>query len=528
MNHPPLPNFGSGKVHWRLALSVLLGAILMLIGASAATAQTADKLVKQGVAALGGEKALRRVTAWQAKGTITRQSDGATGRYQAVAMQPNLYSLAIEIGGFEASEGFNGKSGWRRDSREGLRTLTGAESAAFQAEALYRNQRWLNYQKEKSKLASAGPATVGGQPANTVVLTTSRNVKIKIYFDAASKLIVREEMPAGEGTKTFDYSDYRAVDGVMEPFTITLSDGEAQLKIALEQVTHNQPLERALFDFPKFSGEPLPDINALLKQVSDNQKQIDELLEKYTYTQAITQREFDKSGMLKEKETSTYELTFYRGRRIRRLIEKNGQPLSAEGVAKEDRRIERVIMNIEKRETEKERKEREAAEKGKQAEEENRRTTIADLLRASRLINPRREQFRHRNVIVFDFEPNPNYKPKTDNEKVMQKLSGVVWVDAADRQVVRVEARLLDSYKIGGGLMVSIKPGAALVVEQDRINNEIWLPTYGEFNMAARLFMFAGLSVNQTVKYGNYKRFNVEAEKEKLKAPVQDDKSLKP
>lgn len=38
--------------------------------------------------------------------------------------------------------------------------------------------------------------------------------------------------------------------------------------------------------------------------------------------------------------------------------------------------------------------------------------TISDFLRASQFINPRRESFRGQEVIVFDFEPRPNFKAR--------------------------------------------------------------------------------------------------------------------
>jgi hypothetical protein len=37
-----------------------------------------------------------------------------------------------------------------------------------------------------------------------------------------------------------------------------------------------------------------------------------------------------------------------------------------------------------------------------------------------------------------------------------------------------------------------------------------------------------GLNINQTVTYGDYKRFNVESEKEKLKDPAPAEKPIKP
>src|SRR5262245_1679861 len=514
--------FRNRLVNLRILLTSF--ALCLIAPASFSFAQSPDKIVKQAVKAMGGEKNLRRINSWQASGTITRASDGAKGNYRMAMTKPDRYSLSIEISGFEANEGFNGKSGWRRDSRAGLRTLTGVEANQFRAEASHRNNLWLNYQKEKSKLSFAGPDQVNGKPAQTVVLTTNRDVKIKMWFDAASGVLVKEELPTGDSVKAMEYADHRQVNGVLEPFTIKLIGEDEQFVVSLDQITHNKSVDRAAFDFPKISGEPLPDIDGLLKQVADNQNAIDELLEKYAYNVVITSRQFDKNGTLKEKESEKFENSFYRGRRIRRLVAKNDKPLSDEEQAKEDKKVEKRIKDIEKQEIEKEKK----AEQGKEPPDEDRRMTIAEVLRASNLTNPRRERYRQRDCVVFDFEPNPNYKPKKDIEKIMQKLTGAIWVDAADRQEARMEAKLVDSYKIGGGMLAAIKPGGGFTMEQDRINNEVWLPTYAEFNFSARILLLAGLNFNSIAKYSNYQRFNVEAENEKLKDPLKTAPPKKP
>src|SRR5262249_35777820 len=243
------------------------------------------------------------------------------------------------------------------------RTLTGAASRDFQTEARYRNARWLDYRKEKSKLAFGGQAQINGKPANTVVLTTLKNVKIKLYFDAASGLLAREEAPAGEVTRVFDYSDFRPVGDVMEPHVITITEGDERYEVRLDQIVHDPRLDRAAFEFPKISNEPLPDIPALLKEVGKNEDEIDRLLEKYTYTQVITSREFESNGKMKVKESETFDLTFYKGARIRRLAAKNGKPLSPKEEADAQKNVEKRIREIEKREAEKERKERESAQK---------------------------------------------------------------------------------------------------------------------------------------------------------------------
>jgi hypothetical protein len=533
-----------GKQTLRAAFSIIFAALC----ATSASAQSADKIVKQAVKAMTsgkGEKALREIRSWQVKGTITNLKDGSSGSYRAAATQPNLYVREFDLRGLEGAMGYNGKSAWTRDSRDGLRTLTGDASRDFQTEARYRNARWLDYKKEKSKIAFGGQATIQGKPVNAIVLTTVKNVKIKLLFDAASGLLVREEIPAGEITRVFDYSDFRPVGNVTEPHAITFAEGDERYEIKLDQIVHNPQLDRAAFEFPKMSGEPLPDIQALLKEVGKNEDEIDRLLEKYTDTETITSRELGPNGQMKVKESETFELTFYKGARIRRLVAKNGKPLSPKEEADAQKDVEKRIREIEKREAEKERKERETAQKAPKnsdatntggdsngdapnsdSEDERKdRPSIADVLRASRLINPRRERFRSRDVIVFDFEPLPGYKPQKNYEKLFGKMAGAIWIDPIDKQVARVEARLVEAYKIGGGMLASLKEGANFTFEQERVNQEIWLPTRAEINLGVRVLLLKGLNINRTITYGDYKRFSVEAEKEKLKAPSQSDKN---
>ncbi len=492
-------------------------------------AQSPDKILKQAVKSLGGEKNLKRVTSWQASGRLTRKSDNASGSYQVFASKPDLYAVTVDFGGFETSEGYNSKSGWRRSSREGLRTLTGQDGTDFRAEALYRNARWLNYKNEKSKLTAEGQATVNGKPANVVALTTVKGVKIKVYFDVTSGLPVKEELPAGTTTKIYEYADFRLVDSVMEPYTIGLVLGEETYRLQLDRVIHNQTIERARFDFPKVSNEPLPDVKALLEAVKKNQAEIDRIREDYAYTRVSTERVLDDKGKLQEKETNTHEVSFYRGHRLARLIEKNGKPLTPEEEKKHLKQIEEAIKRIDKREEEKTRKKAQADAKRKkngedeaEAEESEDANSITDMLQCSNLLNPRREMFRKRDMIVFDFEPAATCNPKTDIGKMANKLKliGAFWIDPVDKQIARLEMRLGDSFKIGGGMLASIKSGSAMAFEQERVNNEIWLPTYQEVNIAAKILLFKGLNANAVRRFRDYKKFNVEAEKERLKMPV--------
>jgi hypothetical protein len=517
----------------RRIVSFFFFAVSLQFSAHSAFAQSPDALLKRATKALGGEKALRAVKSRAVKGSLTRITDGSSGSYTSASMRPGLFTSSIDIRGFEVDYGFNGKSGWTRDSRDGMRTLTGLPSRDFQTEAGYHNSLWLDYKKEKSKVTACPNESIEGKPARCVSLITSRNSQIKVLLDSTSFLPLREEFGAGDHLRTFSYSDYRPVNGVMEAYAIGFTAGSNRYQIKLGEVIHNSQLTQTLFDFPVVSSEPLPDIPTLIKQVGDNEEAIDKLLENYTYTELVTARVFDKSGKYTEKSNETYERTFYKRFPIRRLVAKNGKALTPEEQEKEDKRVEKRIRDLDKKESEREKKtqareakeaeKKDAAANAPNDDDNDERLSIADILRASNLLNPRRERFRNRDVIVFDFEPNRAYKPQKDYEKLFGKMAGVLWVDAADRQVGRLEARLVESFKIGGGLLASLKEGASFVIEQDRINNEIWLPTRADISLSVRVLLLKNIDAFQTVDFSNYKRFNVDAEKEKLQSPVTKD-----
>ncbi|HVE59052.1 MAG TPA: hypothetical protein VNB22_19670 [Pyrinomonadaceae bacterium] len=485
-----------------MKLKLLL--FLIFLSATIISAQSPSKVLSQANKALGGEKSLKTIRGWQISGRITRQSDGASGTYQAFANDPNLYGEAFDLNGFESAVGYNGKSGWTRDSKNGLRTLTGDASRDFQAETFYRNQRWIDAKAEKSKISTGGKTVINGKAANALVLTTAKGVQIKLYFDAATNLLLREEIPSGESLKIIDYSDYRKVDNIFEAFSIVSKIGDETYEIKLDEIKHNPNIAKTVFDFPQISSEPLPDIKILLDEVRGNAEKIDAILENYSYKETRIDREIDKSGNLIEKSSETVLLSFYKGFRIRRQIEKNGKPLSESEQAKEDKDVEKQVAEIEEKIAKKEK--RDAKSSAKTPDEENKRITLSDALKGSLLVNPRRERFRGRDVIVFDYEPNPQFKPTTRLEKLFAFCNGAVWVDTKSKQVVRLEAFLTQS---AGNFIGKVKRGASFSLENELVNEEIWLPSRADVNLSVKI-LFAGININNLIKYGDYSKSKVE------------------
>ena len=494
----------------RIILAFVLTTFLSLIS----LAQSPAKILKQAEKALGGTKALQAVHSVSKTGRITRISDGVSGQYRYKTSQPNLLNTIYDLGGEEQEISFNGSSGWVRDPRGDLFTLTNAPSIYLQAKAAFSNNLWLNYKAEKSKIVSGGSAKAGIKTANVVTLTTAKGVTIKLFFDASSGLLVREELPNGDSLETIDFDDYRDVSGTKQAFFNRFTLNGQTYEIRFDEIKINPAIAKSEFDFPAPLGSPLPDIRALLKELQANEDRVEALLDTYSYIQKITSREVDKNGVLQEKSSETYQLSFYKGYRIRRLIEKNGKPLSTDDQADEDKKAAKQAAEIEKKIAEKEKDPKSA-----DSSEEDRKISVAEMLRASRLLNPRRERFRGRDVIVFDFEPNPDfdYKNAKSMLKFFGKIAGVMWIDEQDKQVARIDAHLADSFNIGGGVLAKLKKGSSFTLDQDRINDEIWLPSAADINLSVRVLMVKGIDLNEVVRSYDYRKFTTEVKDAEVK-----------
>ena len=84
-------------------------------------------------------------------------------------------------------------------------------------------------------------------------------------------------------------------------------------------------------------------------------------------------------------------------------------------------------------------------------------TRILDLMEER---NPRRETYRGRPAIVFDFVGRKDAQTHGLAEDASKKLEGTIWIDEADRQVAHLDVHFDDNFKVGGGLVATIDKGS--------------------------------------------------------------------
>jgi hypothetical protein len=298
------------------------------------------------------------------------------------------------------------------------------------------------------------------------------------------------------------------VDGVKVPYKIKLCRGSDKYDIIVTRAVVNGTVGERVFDFPIKSQVKLPDLKALFKEIDDNQKGIDKLKENYAGSQSEEETEYEGDGKVKKHEISEYTFFYLNGDEIATLVKKDSKPLSEAEQKKENEKTQKRIEEHQQREAKKEAKEEKAKEEGKDKESDE--PGIEVFLRACQFVNPRRERFRGQDVLVFDFEPNPEFKPHKLVERLAQKLAGVVWVDEKAHDVARLEAYFVGDMKIAGGLLANLQKGTSFVYEQGFVNNEVWLPTYMEAHIGVRFLLVKGIKASVVTRYWDYKKFNVE------------------
>jgi hypothetical protein len=256
---------------------------------------------------------------------------------------------------------------------------------------------------------------------------------------------------------------------------------------------------------PAPDTRPLPDIPALLLDIRKNQAALEDLRKNYTCHLSEEEDKTDSDGNVKSRELKDYDVFYIGEEQVLHLLAKDGKPLQGDEKQKEDDRFNKKYDELKKKQAEL------AADPKKQAKkDEEDEAQLSDFLRAETFTNPRREMFRGHEVIAFDFAGNPGYKPKKEIDRILQKLAGVMWVDEQAREIARLEAHFAESAKVGAGLLASVHKGSNFVFEQDKINDEVWLPSYAEVHFTARI-VFVNLKQNFIDHYSDYKKFRVGA-----------------
>jgi hypothetical protein len=226
----------------------------------------------------------------------------------------------------------------------------------------------------------------------------------------------------------------------------------------------------------------------------------------YTWQVRETERHLDSRGGTKSVESRAWETLILYGQPHRRIFERDGKPLSSSEQHQQQEKLDKAVAKLE-RETPEQRQHRlDQYEKERQKDREFLRE-IPDLY-DFRLEGEAKVDGHDAWIIAAT--PKAGARPKSGDAKALLKIRGKLWVDKAEYQWVRLEAETTDT--ISFGLFIArLSPGAKLVFEQTRVNDEVWLPKREFSSGSGRLGLVKKIVMEQELTWSNYRKFQVES-----------------
>jgi hypothetical protein len=244
----------------------------------------------------------------------------------------------------------------------------------------------------------------------------------------------------------------------------------------------------------------------LLRVVADKDIENDKRQRDYTYIDREVQNNLDGKGQTKSTEVKTFEILEIYGEQVQRLIEKDDKPLDAKEAAKEEEKIQKII-DKRKNESDEERTKREEKEV---KEREDNRKFVREVADAFDFKLVGEEQVGGRDAWVIDGEPRPGFEAQMKEAKVLSKLHGRVWIDKGDLQLAKMDIEMLDTVSFGW-VLARIHKGTRVMLEQTRVNDEVWLPRHVTFKVDARVALFKGYNIDGDQEYRDYRKFRTSA-----------------
>lgn len=234
-------------------------ALVVLLWAHSAAAQTADEIIEKSITAMGGRAAIERVKSRQMTGglVIGTPAGEIQGTIEILNAVPNKARTLIKAdlsafgaGPLVVDQRFDGAKGYVMDTLQGDREITGQQLETMKANSF--PHPFLNYKTSGASVQLTGKEKVLDKDAFVLVFQPPSGPPIKQYVDATTFLPLRTVIKAsvpqfGEVEQNADPSDYRDLDGVKVPYKLRIESSVQGITMTFTKVEQNVTVDEKLF-----------------------------------------------------------------------------------------------------------------------------------------------------------------------------------------------------------------------------------------------------------------------------------------
>lgn len=196
---------------------------------------TANSIIEKYIAAIGGKDALRQLESVYMAATTEMQ--GMQLDLEMKKTSKNQFMQDIKMGGNSMSKTvLNGNKGYATGQGQ-RKEFTDEEISKVKEEAAPFPE--LNY-LTNSNISFEGAETVGDKKVYVVKVTDNKTV----YYDSETGLKLQEntnmEMQGQQVSQTILYNDYKAVSGILFPFSFIQSVGPQKMEFTVNEIKVNE------------------------------------------------------------------------------------------------------------------------------------------------------------------------------------------------------------------------------------------------------------------------------------------------
>src|SRR5262245_29566953 len=229
-------------------------------------------------------------------------------------------------------------------------------------------------------------------------------------------------------------------------------------------------------------ARPLPEHDTFVRTTRENLIRSQREQFNYAYKERRTEFHVNPFGRIGTGGIEGWEVTPIENGAVilRKLIERDGKRVS-------DGEEDRIKVSEERR-------------------RKGRRTTMDDVMSTLTFKMARRDSLNGRDAIVFTFTPKADAEPETREGRIAKSFTGSIWVDEAAREVIRIDAKAVDSISFGFGLIARLNEGSTVTLNREPIEGGLWLPTSIRFAGEGRALLLRKLNVDQRIEWSEYRK----------------------
>ncbi len=254
------------------------------------------------------------------------------------------------------------------------------------------------------------------------------------------------------------------------------------------------------------------DAETLLRRVIESQRRQQELTREYAFRETTVTRDLDTHGRIKRARSETALVTPAPGGEYRRLVAKDGGPLSPEEESREERKFQKHLKEqLRVSAEERDRKTKHKLERRAERFQERLREAI-EVFDFEPLSD---EVIQDVPLRVFRFSPKPGYQGRSRSTKIFARMEGKVWIDPLRDQLAKLQIHSVKNLKFLGGIFGRVSEGSEAFAEgwfDGEPDKGVWLLDEVTVSLDARLYFLKNYRQRIEIDYHDYQRYRVETE----------------